>query len=87
MNNSCNSTWQAPTATPEKDLWIAVINTALEDALASQDTELKEKAREWFRRGGQDFKLACDMADLDASSVQKRVISVIGKQTDEQTRH
>ncbi len=85
--NSCNSTWQAPVNTPEKELWIAVINTALEDALASQDSELKEKARQWFRRGGQDFRLACDLADLDAGSVQKRVIAVIGGRSVQKTRH
>ena len=83
--NSCDSIRQTPLAAPEQALWIAVINTALDDALSSGDPALRERARRWFLHGGEDFQQTCDLANLDAGSVRRRVLSLIGP--DPVTRH
>ena len=63
---------------PEQKLWMAVLETALDDALSHKDPIQKEKARRWFRDGGANFRLVCDLANFDASFVRKKILSVIG---------
>lgn len=71
------SCWFAPAMEPEQKLWMAVLETALDDALSSKDPVQMEKARRWFRDGGQNFKLVCDLANFDPSFVRKKILPII----------
>lgn len=70
--------WFAPAMEAEQKLWMAVLETALDDALSSKDPIQMESARRWFREGGKNFKLVCDLANFDAGFVRKRILSIIG---------
>ncbi|MBF0461127.1 MAG: hypothetical protein HQL87_07010 [Magnetococcales bacterium] len=59
---------------------MAVLETALHDALLSQDPSLMRSARRWFREGGQNFELVCDLADFDASFVQRKILCLFDQQ-------
>ena len=74
----CHSQWYLPSQTAEQRLWVAVLEAALEDAMSHQDPTQQEQARHWFRSGGQNFKLVCDLANFEASFVRKRVLNAIG---------
>ncbi|MBF0602693.1 MAG: hypothetical protein HQL07_03250 [Nitrospirae bacterium] len=62
---------------PEQKLWIAVLETAVDDALTHKDPEEKEAARKWFREGGTHFKFVCDLADFDPDYLRKQVMRLI----------
>lgn len=70
--------WFAPAMEPEQKLWMAVLETALDDALSNKDPILMENARRWFLDGGQNFKLVCDLANFDPSFVRKKILPIIG---------
>lgn len=63
--------------TPEQKLWMAVLETAVEDALTNKDPEEKEAARNWFRQGGSHFKLVCDLADFNPEYVRSRILTLL----------
>ncbi|MBF0401191.1 MAG: hypothetical protein HQL80_06035 [Magnetococcales bacterium] len=65
----------------EQKLWVAVLETALNDALAGDNPSRMETARRWFREGGQNFKLVCDLANFDASFVRKKILTVIDQES------
>ena len=69
--------WFAPAMEPEQKLWMAVLETALDDALSTKDPIQMEKARSWFRDGGANFKLVCDLANFDASFIRKKILPII----------
>ncbi|MBF0584857.1 MAG: hypothetical protein HQL80_11580 [Magnetococcales bacterium] len=69
--------WVSPLMEAEQKLWVAVLETALHDALSYDNPSRMETARRWFREGGQNFKLVCDLANFDAGFVQKKILSVI----------
>lgn len=71
------SFWQPSAITAEQRLWLAVLETAFEDALGHNDPRQKESARRWFLDGGRNFKLVCDLANFDAGFVRKRALSII----------
>ncbi len=71
----------------EVALWRAVIDQALQDAVAAKrimrygrptfaDLE-RNKARNWFWRASADFGFVCDCADLDESAVASYAQDVI----------
>ncbi|MBF0399501.1 MAG: hypothetical protein HQL90_01895 [Magnetococcales bacterium] len=64
----------------EQKLWIAVLEAALHDALSNKDPSKRQEAREWFRDGGQNFELVCDLADFDAGFVRRKILSVFDQQ-------
>lgn len=70
--------WFDDSMGPEQKLWLAVLETALEDALSSKDPIQMENARRWFIDGGQNFRLVCDLANFDASFVRKKILPIIG---------
>lgn len=72
--------WVSPLMEAEQKLWVAVLETALNDALSCDNPSRMETARRWFREGGQNFKLVCDLANFDASFVQKKILSVIERE-------
>ncbi|MEO5340307.1 MAG: hypothetical protein H7837_07305 [Magnetococcus sp. MYC-9] len=72
--------WISPLMEAEQKLWVAVLETALTDALSADNPSRKETARRWFREGGQNFKLVCDLANFDASFVRKKILSVIDQE-------
>lgn len=77
MKNRLDAFTQDTPYTPEQKLWIAVLETAVEDALAHKDPDEKEAARNWFREGGTHFKFVCDLADFDPDYVRKQVMRLI----------
>ena len=75
---SFRSEWFASAMEPEQKLWMAVLEAALDDALMNKDPYQKEKAQRWFREGGQNFRLVCDLANFDPSFVRKRILPILG---------
>jgi hypothetical protein len=72
-------------ASPERQLWCAVLGRALEDALGNVGGVSGESARErasaeakdWFLRNGDDFRRICDAAGFEAGALRRRVIGLI----------
>ncbi len=75
--------WLSPLMEGEQRLWMAVLETALNDALSGENPATMETARRWFREGGQHFQLVCDLANFDASFVRKKILSVIDQKPTE----
>ena len=69
---------------PERQLWCAVIDRALQDATdtrwmdadSARQREVLE-ARQWFIEDGTDFRKACDAAGVDPDYLRKRIIGLI----------
>jgi hypothetical protein len=62
------------TSMPERVLWLAVINQAFNDALAPYVRDASEgierrQARSWFRTTNPDFKIVCELAELNPQYV------------------
>lgn len=74
----------------ERDLWCAVIHRAMDDALtplressasnASVKPHEVTAARAWFCTGGRYFRQVCEMAGMEPSAIQKRVVALIEAQ-------
>jgi hypothetical protein len=69
---------------PERQLWCAVIDRALQDAIdkrASEGESARKRevleARRWFIDNGGDYRKACDAAGLDADSLRNRILPLI----------
>lgn len=52
---------------PEKDLWLAVINQALREAKSGSS-----QAQRWLLEGGRDLHLVCALVGLDGDAVSER---------------
>ena len=67
----------------ETKLWRAVINTALEDVMITNqnrtESVLKGAAHDWFTSNSEDFEYVCLNADLDPKYVKKRYLDAIEK--------
>lgn len=67
----------------ETRLWRAVINTALEDVMITNQNRteavLKGAAHDWFVSDSQDFEYVCLNADLDPKYVRKRYLDAMEK--------
>jgi hypothetical protein len=59
----------------DRDLWLAVINLALDD-LTATETPLQRSARAWFLSSNTNvgsFLWVCDRLGLEPTAVQRRV--------------
>ena len=69
----------------ERQLWCAVLDRAMQDALdriatvsgANERQKLRQEARDWFFRNGDDFRAACESAGYDPDYLRSRVLSMI----------
>jgi hypothetical protein len=69
----------------ERQLWCAVLDRALQDAMDRIATvsgpverqRLRQDAREWFLRNGQDFRAACESAGYDPDFLRERILTMI----------
>jgi hypothetical protein len=69
----------------ERQLWCAVLDRAMQDAMdriatvsgAHEREKLREEAREWFMRNDTDFRSACESAGYDPDYFRSRVLSMI----------
>ena len=69
---------------PERQLWCAVIDRALQDATDTRWMEADSarqrevlEARQWFIEDGTDYRKACDAAGVDPDYLRKRIIGLI----------
>ncbi|MBF0462227.1 MAG: hypothetical protein HQL87_12610 [Magnetococcales bacterium] len=72
--------WGEPAMSSEQRLWMAVLKTALHDALSGETPSVMETAKRWFREGGQHFQMVCDLASCDASLVREKALSVLDQE-------
>jgi hypothetical protein len=69
-------------AFPERQLWCAVVERALQDAVGPTAATARDEARHrerqdalrWFLDGGHDYRMACDAAGIDAEDLRDRVL-------------
>ena len=74
----------------ERQLWCAVVERALQDAIGpaamSARDELRRPERqdalEWFLENGRDYQMACDAAGIDAEYLRHHVLRVAGKRSE-----
>ncbi|WP_130471756.1 hypothetical protein [Candidatus Magnetaquicoccus inordinatus] len=83
--DSSRGFWVSPLMEAEQKLWVAVLETALNDALSGSNPARRETARRWFREGGQNFRLVCDLANFDPDFVRLKLLAVIDRQDSDQT--
>jgi hypothetical protein len=70
---------------PERRLFVAVINNAAQEAVGSvrnygagsQRKHIQQNARKWFEHPTDDFRMICDLAGLSARDVRNRVLDYI----------
>jgi hypothetical protein len=79
--------WSKSYYAPEKMLWSAVLETALNDALTHRDPIERERAIRWFREGGQHFRMVCDMANYEPNFVQTRVLMMVEANNSDDSVH
>lgn len=66
----------------ERQLWCAVIERAVQDAVrpdgvpgaTPEQTRQRDEARRWFADNGHDFRIACDAAGFDPDTLRDRVL-------------
>jgi hypothetical protein len=71
-------------ATPERQLWCAVIGRALDDAMdhiatvsgPNERLNIRNEARAWFHGNGPDFRVACESAGYDPDCIRSRVLTM-----------
>lgn len=69
----------------ERQLWCAVIDRALHDALdhiatvsgPAERRKIREDARGWFLRNSREFRIACESAGYDPDDLRPRILSMI----------
>lgn len=65
----------------DKQLWAAVIGTAIEDATSlrtnTRAQREKREALDWLLHDGHDFTLVCSLAGLDPEAVRDRMKRLI----------
>jgi hypothetical protein len=69
-------------ASAERQLWCAVIERALRDAVAtiSPPTEcrrVRDAARAWFLANGLEYRAVCESAGYDPDYLRSRILSMI----------
>jgi hypothetical protein len=75
------------TGFPERQLWCAVVERALQDAVGPAAMAASEKARQperqdalqWFLEAGRDYQLACDGAGIDPDHLRHHVLTLAGR--------
>jgi hypothetical protein len=76
---------------PERQLWCAVVERALQDAVGPAATGAQDDARrperqdalEWFLENGRDYQIACDAAGVDAEHLRQRVLLLARRKREE----
>ena len=76
---------------PERQLWCAVVERALQDAVGSAAITARaeagrperQDALQWFLEGGHDYQLACDAAGIDPDDLRHRVLKMARKSGEE----
>ena len=71
----------------ERQLWCAVLDRAMQDAMdriatvsgPQERLKLRQEAREWFSRNGDDFRVACESAGYDPDYLRSRILSMIAQ--------
>ena len=75
--NDCQMTTNKHTNNPERKLWRAVLNQALEDGFGLYTTFMTnyevENAKEFVNKRTQYFNDICERADVDADLAWKRI--------------
>lgn len=69
----------------ERQLWCAVLDRALEDAMnrvaavsgPRERLKLCREARRWFALNGTEFRLACESAGYDPDHLRSRILAMI----------
>jgi hypothetical protein len=69
---------------PERQLWCAVVERAMQDAVgpsaALDHCEARRRERQdalkWFLEGGRDYQMACDAAGVDPEHLRHRVLTL-----------
>jgi hypothetical protein len=72
---------------PERQLWCAVVERALQDAVGSSaavdQCEARRRERQdalqWFLEGGRDYQMACDAAGVDPDHLRLRVLTLAAR--------
>ena len=67
---------------PERQLWCAVVERALQDAVgpgamaarAESHRPERQDALQWFLENGRDYQMACDAAGIDAEHLRHHVL-------------
>ena len=54
-------------------LWRSVLIQAIKDATSKRNPNEKWEAIAWFMRGDKDFRLVCELAELEPNSVRNFV--------------
>jgi len=79
---------------PERQLWCAVVERALQDAVgpaavaahAEERRPERQDALQWFLEAGRDYQLACDAAGIDADDLRHRVLKMARKNGEEASK-
>ncbi|MBF0183047.1 MAG: hypothetical protein HQM06_01470 [Magnetococcales bacterium] len=58
-------------------MWIAVLTTAINDALGGDNYLTRQTARRWFQHGGRSFELVCDLANFNPDFVRQKILQAI----------
>lgn len=78
----------------ERQLWCAVIERAVQDAVrldgpsgaTPEQTRQRDEARRWFAENGHDFRIACDAAGFDPDTLRDRVLRMADETVDAAAR-
>jgi hypothetical protein len=72
---------------PERQLWCAVVERALQDAVgpsamvahAESHRPERQDALQWFLENGHDYQMACDAAGIDAEHLRHHVLKLAAR--------
>lgn len=72
-------------SSPERQLWCAVVDRALQDAMdriatvsgVTERQRIRQDARDWFLRNDDDFRIACEAAGYDPDHLRSRILRMI----------
>ena len=75
----------------ERQLWCAVVERALQDAIGPAAASARDETRrperqdalQWFLENGHDYQMACDAAGIDAEYLRHHVLTQARKKSDE----
>ena len=76
---------------PERQLWCAVVERALQDAVGPAAMAARDEARrperqdalQWFLENSRDYQMACDAAGVDPDHLRHRVLTLARKKNEE----
>lgn len=59
----------------EKELWIAVLQDAIETATNKKNNKYRDNARKFITSSHEMFDLICQWLDYDADKIRERMVS------------